>query len=91
MVQISSTAGSGIPVGQNRLMDWHVAQGQAVSSPGEQASLSYAARDSVTTQLFNITSNASGELYIAVDQSAGGNSTNQDQFGYINGLIVTKL
>lgn len=84
----SSTAGSGIPAGQNRIMEFIVSQTATISDVSEQSKLDYAARDSVTTQTFTITSNASGEIYLGVYPSRNGNGTNGDQFGYINGLIV---
>lgn len=87
----SSTAGSGIPGGQNRIMEFIVSQVATTGDASEQSVLDYAARDSVTTQTFTITSNASGEIYVGVYCSRTGDETNGDQLGYLNGLIVTKV
>jgi len=87
----SSTAGSGIPAGQSRLMNFYVSQAATVGDVSEQSALDYAARDSVTTQTFIINSNASGEIYIGVYASNTGNGTNGDQFGYINALRIIKV
>ncbi len=87
---IGSRNGSGISVG-NRLVDYHVSQVATVGDASEQAILGHAAKDSLTTETFTITSNPAGEIFVGVSQSAGGNGTNGDQFGYLNGLIVTRV
>lgn len=87
----SSVNGGGIPSGQLRLMEFDVSQVATIGDPSEQSIQNYPARDSLTTQTFDIQSNASGEIYIGVYSSRTGDATNNDRFGFINGLIVQPI
>jgi hypothetical protein len=81
----SSTAGSGIPVGQNRLMEW-----KCTDNAGTQTVTDYATRDNTTNiQVFSgKVADGSGKIIIGIFQDADGDAINGDQFAYINGMRV---
>jgi len=81
----SSTAGAGIPVGQNRLMEW-----VCTDNVGTVKVEDYACRDNTTNiQVFsNKVANGTGRITIGVFQDPQGDGTNGDQVGYINGMRV---
>lgn len=83
----SSTAGTPIPEGELRRMNFYASHVATVGDASEKSILGFSAVDSITTQTLTLSSNASGELYLGIYAGGGAGNT----IGYINGLIVERI
>jgi hypothetical protein len=84
---IGGRSSSGVS-GTQRLMEWKCTDANESQSTTDYITIGNLSNIQVFT---NRIANASGKITLGVFQNPAGNSTNGDQYGYINGLRVIPL